>query len=1009
MVSNMESMCIEIAKRVREARESTTFFFDPDVLCGPIAGRYVTLNGVLKLITLIADVMGFDSSHYLLVVEYEELFAVAGGSHRLQVVVGSIPVRRVPVKVINLDGLLDNSGEPITVPAYAGIIVEQVQASEPHPQPYSVIQDVLLFKDVVSDFRKYFDEQQRVLRDRNISLPYLGSELKHLHNYYQRNSSKGIRIIDEESKDSRKKSIIRGMNRFIGLPNVMFMQLWHLCEKKKINLTANQIVTVASWEDKQLEDFTKQLLKDLDNTNSIDKMKPPKPFTRAGLQQFLLERENQSQEESQRSLEETVRDKTKRKRRESLTKSSPYKSERKSSPPSDHKRPRKDSGPVKVVQQLVSKEQEPTFEGTVNVIKQASGNDGKRKESPRNSKPLFLQLRIRSEHPKSLGVQEHVVAKKIADESKPENKGQRYSNFEYDKVTSHSVSNRQPSGIEAIRPKTKNSKTDERFEEKVEVDSDDVKRKIRSPRIHAKRSAKPSTGKESIWTRPLEGYEKLSKCLGSAAAQKEQVEASKRAISTACLHRGAEFRKVAKGGPVFNNLTPSLEQKYVKPWMFVWVDDNDMKMAMEKTLENVRRLLCCSKESMLNAFLENKTSTMSSFVSLSKMHTILEQVLQYDEVIAGWDDTELTKYMEEQMDLLSNSQGMNLSGIRLVDKLRKTTVEMSTGDVKKLLCFGKGKICDQAIDLLGDMLFADDIATSSAIVYVSPVCFSKYFDNPTIEQATEVARRIGKRMRDRILESLVCMLPINHNNDHWVLAVICGINNVRGRISRSTMGEKPIFVYIFDSLGENKEFRSNSERGIRFLLEQLSESSSGEQRTSENTRFVHVDAPKQNRDQSCGFRTIWHCILASLCGEKAMMHPMILMDGFERCQAHYPFSMFMDDCRARMKNLDLVYQKGLRHFRSEIVMEQFKVDRGTETLFPSSIENSSLTRIDLLQYVKAFFDITGRKFEEKGQFITDLISCNMQEIACRVLEGVQVHTALLQYVHEVCEERDRDT
>lgn len=105
MDSNGSSICSVIIERVIAARNGPMQWGDPDYFVGPISGRFVYEDNVVHLSRRIGNVFGFSESQFLLVMEENNLLYIVGGSHRLQVVAGIVPVRSIPYKVVNLRNL----------------------------------------------------------------------------------------------------------------------------------------------------------------------------------------------------------------------------------------------------------------------------------------------------------------------------------------------------------------------------------------------------------------------------------------------------------------------------------------------------------------------------------------------------------------------------------------------------------------------------------------------------------------------------------------------------------------------------------------------------------------------------------------------------------------------------------------------------------------------------------------------------------------------------------------
>lgn len=298
----------EIYNRVREARKSETVWMHADMLTSSAAGRSVSKMHVKDLVRKISHLHGFDQLHALLVVEEEFNFVVVGGNHRLQVIVGVLPILWIPVKVINLKGVLDVSGEQITLEQHSGILVASVQRTESHPNPYSPIQEIVLFNDVLNDFKAYFQSQKAKLASLKIKISSFRHDASNVLIFYNNHFGNSIRLIDEEKNNEERRKVIKGMEKFSELGVRMLAILNLFIQKQKFVLTVGQIKTVGKFSTEQLDLVVKYVCEEV-KEDSIDGPcgENWKPFTQRVLDTIEQDRKRkQHVEEQERITAESV-------------------------------------------------------------------------------------------------------------------------------------------------------------------------------------------------------------------------------------------------------------------------------------------------------------------------------------------------------------------------------------------------------------------------------------------------------------------------------------------------------------------------------------------------------------------------------------------------------------------------------------------------------------------------------------------------------------------------------
>ena len=232
MTFNVTDLCKIIKERVIKARNSNTRWGDPDYFVGPVSVRFVCENNVVHLARKIGNVFGFSESQYLLVMEENDLLYVVGGSHRLQVVVGVIPVKRIPYKVVNLHNLSENF--KVSVYEHSSFVVGSVQCSEPQSQKYSTIQDTVLFMDILEKSEQYYQEQSQLVAERNLNIT-LKNNAAFILAFYEENFRNMCAIVDRQNTRAKKLTVIHGLMKINELEGDVLRKLLGLVMGRHVN------------------------------------------------------------------------------------------------------------------------------------------------------------------------------------------------------------------------------------------------------------------------------------------------------------------------------------------------------------------------------------------------------------------------------------------------------------------------------------------------------------------------------------------------------------------------------------------------------------------------------------------------------------------------------------------------------------------------------------------------------------------------------------------------------
>lgn len=145
------SLSSRILERIQEGRCSSTKYASADMFVGPCIGRRVSTVHLESLSEDIYSPERYHSWEPLLAVRHteEEEFLkgkliIIGGGHRLCVSTLTVHTLVLPYKLVPFVGLGQN-GRDLDVLEYGGLIMFNVEATEPRPQEYSFMQQVMLY------------------------------------------------------------------------------------------------------------------------------------------------------------------------------------------------------------------------------------------------------------------------------------------------------------------------------------------------------------------------------------------------------------------------------------------------------------------------------------------------------------------------------------------------------------------------------------------------------------------------------------------------------------------------------------------------------------------------------------------------------------------------------------------------------------------------------------------------------------------------------------------------
>lgn len=363
------------------------------------------------------------------------------------------------------------------------------------------------------------------------------------------------------------------------------------------------------------------------------------------------------------------------------------------------------------------------------------------------------------------------------------------------------------------------------------------------------------------------------------------------------------------------------------------------------------------------------------------------------------------------------------------------SVLLNRAGLKAFTCYGSQFICDQSIDLMVQFMYGMFIHSGTDATIVSPVFFDKSFDNP--DKFIDIAAKMGYERWEQVCHSKNCIVPINHD-DHWVLAVICGVGDVRldgsgagaaaarGEATHESMTRRAaITVYIFDSKPGNALFMKKTKKGIlkfiTLLVEENSHntnrrnSKSGaclEDRVSNVTRMIAVKVPDQGVALNCGFRAVWHAVLCGMSGycmqnDKHQLHEISwFTNSFRQAMSTYPFGTFMKDIRQKMEVVQKLCERGLHHYHVDMVRDTNEPPMLKQCAGPVTLQDM-MSNTDVKQYVCTFVKMWGtwsdRVHKSKSAQITKelqkLLESDEYHVAIGVLEGKHLCCILL----ETCE------
>lgn len=286
-------------ERVRAARLRPTKYADPDMFIGPITGRYTLRKSVIELCDRIFSVFGFNDLFCLLVVEVDYLKLVLGGSHRLQAVIGVVPVRRIPYKVIDISGIPHLTETTASIYNFAPSIVGMVQGTESHSRPYSIMDDITIGVDLWDAFEVYHQRQHRIMKTRNIrNLPYT-KDAKTMLNWYTENHANSIDMIEMAKSSAERRRIIRGISVLheVNTESIRFLQ--KAVFERNMCMTSAQVKFIGTCSPLEVECTIEYILKEI-KKRDVDGFVGPKwkPFNSSTIQSIneVIARKKQNQE-----------------------------------------------------------------------------------------------------------------------------------------------------------------------------------------------------------------------------------------------------------------------------------------------------------------------------------------------------------------------------------------------------------------------------------------------------------------------------------------------------------------------------------------------------------------------------------------------------------------------------------------------------------------------------------------------------------------------------------------
>ncbi|PXF45083.1 hypothetical protein BWQ96_05122 [Gracilariopsis chorda] len=226
----------DIYRRIQAARLSNIRLAPADLFVGPLIGRSTSHTHLVAIANQIVRGVDFHVSQALLVVKGDSGLAlgkllVVGGSHPLLVSAHLNHMLLIPYWLISLSGM-DTDNIIVQLKRYDGIIAHHVDSSEPRPQMYTIMDQVLMY----GKLKEFWTLQQinrrkqtRTTRARPPSMNH--NKLLHLYKVLQTsagiNSHHAIQLLDFTLKPNSIRGYMSGADKLLHadvLPDLCYLE-----------------------------------------------------------------------------------------------------------------------------------------------------------------------------------------------------------------------------------------------------------------------------------------------------------------------------------------------------------------------------------------------------------------------------------------------------------------------------------------------------------------------------------------------------------------------------------------------------------------------------------------------------------------------------------------------------------------------------------------------------------------------------------------------------------------
>lgn len=261
---SLRNLSSRILERIELGRCSATRYASADMFIGPCIGRKVSPDHLESLTEDIGSPEQFHSWEPLLAVHHtgdeamlKGKLVVIGGGHRLGVSILTIHTLILPYKLVSFTGLGPN-GDDLDIFEYGGLITFNVEATEPRPQQYSFMQQVVLYGHLKVQWQDMERARVSKLKGRKRNPRYMSH--KTLYEFYEQQSDicgsqarwaiaflggKGI-------KQSTRRNYMSGADRLLDAGVVPY--LCHLENTANASFNRGSLNAVRNWSVEKVRD-----------------------------------------------------------------------------------------------------------------------------------------------------------------------------------------------------------------------------------------------------------------------------------------------------------------------------------------------------------------------------------------------------------------------------------------------------------------------------------------------------------------------------------------------------------------------------------------------------------------------------------------------------------------------------------------------------------------------------------------------------------------------------------